>query len=92
MANGRISRLSAISDILKEDGKRGLSNARRDSKVSLDLEARRADLETRTIDGKFFFMLQINSILSISKLSVSVSLDSVFLMKKEIFSFLNIYF
>lgn len=54
MANGRISRLSAFSDILKEDGKRRLSNARRESKISMtDLEARTTDVETRTIDGKF---------------------------------------
>lgn len=46
MANGRISRLSAFSDILKEDGKRRLSNTRRESRLST------TDLEARTIEGK----------------------------------------
>ncbi len=59
MANGRISRLSAFSDILKEDGKRRLSNARRDSKISVtDLEARTTDVEARTIEGRLW--LNIN--------------------------------
>lgn len=57
MANGRISRLSAFSDALKEDGKRRLSITRRDSKTSMnDVEASRTtDLEGRTIEGKIFF-------------------------------------
>lgn len=55
MANGRISRLSAFSDILKEDGKRRLSNGRRESKIAMgDLEARTTDVEARTIEGKNF--------------------------------------
>lgn len=55
MANGRISRLSAFSDILKEDGKRRLSNARRDSKIILgELDGRNdnTDLESHTIESK----------------------------------------
>jgi len=47
MANGRISRLSALSDILKEDGKRRLSNARRESK---DVDGGTTVVESRTID------------------------------------------
>lgn len=57
MANGRISRLSAFSDILKEDGKRRLSNGRRESKISLsDVEARTTDVEVRNIEGKILSM------------------------------------
>lgn len=55
MANGRISRLSAFSDILKEDGKRRLSNTGRESKISMtDLEGRATDVEARSIEGKSF--------------------------------------
>ncbi|KAJ6641848.1 Aquaporin-4 [Pseudolycoriella hygida] len=53
MVNGRISRLSAFSDIIKEDGKRRLSNAMGESKMPMsDLEARSTDLEARSIEDK----------------------------------------
>ncbi|KAG4077537.1 hypothetical protein HA402_002964 [Bradysia odoriphaga] len=53
MANGRISRLSVLSDILQEEGKRRLSNARTESKISMsELEARTTDVEARSIEEK----------------------------------------
>lgn len=83
MANGRISRLSAISDILKEDGKRRLSNARRESKISMtDLEARNTDVEVRTIEGNYTvslisLYLAFSCLVELSKISIARILRSV---------------